>query len=1006
MKPLCLPLILGMALAPVAASATINTYINNGVITSPPQIDAINFVNNGIFSIATSQPFDTSNTLNFTNRGSMTGLIGWRFDHVNNAPGGNGTRGMASSFHNHVWDPNTQNGSITAVDAGATFPSKLLINASNVVNQGVLTVGSSGLLNINAKNARLNRSGLQVLPMFGRGSSIVGTNGFRPDYGILDLYWGIGTNNINSGNILNMIEEFMFVVSPVHQVTFAGGFTGSTQIGVVNPVSFVFENFAQNSRRVIAVRDADGNEDFVEVFTNITVQAAFVGISDTNVFAQASFFPSSRATNLFHTITVELSSVVRNPVTAEDDVMTLYFMDRLAAETNRTLFPNLDVFPRTFRPWPYIISRLEPFQFSFGEAANSEVWPEMLFDPDTFAARFVDAEWAAYMAEMAVLSAKPPLVPGASITNTPGRIEIHADELDLTRTRFRADSLISINTAHLMGSSNAIVDTIHTTYNLANTNNTLRVQNLALREVVRLGGDLRAWSGMWTNTITIELENYDEDGEEDPIEVQIRAGFHVLILDATSINTRVPVVTHNFVTRSTNVFLHDPLSITESFYTDATAFTLVGTNAAITLPGFATDPPLLPERVISNWVWTNAPNLRFFTNGGTIMIANEAHFEAALRTTVTNQATGVITTNQQIVPYTSFANIGTHENSGIYAQGINVRSTLFNNSSTISSGSSLIINTTTGQMENAQTFTGAELIINAATFRFRNYTNQSYGQMRLTITNSLADAGPGSNVRIASDGFHVRFADGGRPGIGDLLGTTIESTVPIFASVQHTWPAADRGASSAGFANNLALGYLRLTIGFDGEAFFTGTLPNSALYVDYLEIIGATLDDIDWALRVDSNLIIYFADSNLGAEALDGRLGGRLRWVRDFAGPFSSVDVPLEDGTVIRVNRALRFSTTIDSDGDGLANAFDPTPFGGMAVSVALINEPPLSAEVSWQAAAYTVYRIEYATSLAAANWQFLTNYTNSASTSGVVAIRDQVPANGPQRFYRVRYTP
>src|ERR1041384_1463385 len=72
-------------------------YINNGSIFNAPQIDAINFINNGTINIFTSAPFETASTLNFTNTGVMFGSPGWRLD---NGPASDGQRRWAASFVN------------------------------------------------------------------------------------------------------------------------------------------------------------------------------------------------------------------------------------------------------------------------------------------------------------------------------------------------------------------------------------------------------------------------------------------------------------------------------------------------------------------------------------------------------------------------------------------------------------------------------------------------------------------------------------------------------------------------------------------------------------------------------------------------------------------------------------------------------------------------------------------------------------------------------------------
>ena len=85
--------------------------------------------------------------------------------------------------------------------------------------------------------------------------------------------------------------------------------------------------------------------------------------------------------------------------------------------------------------------------------------------------------------------------------------------------------------------------------------------------------------------------------------------------------------------------------------------------------------------------------------------------------------------------------------------------------------------------------------------------------------------------------------------------------------------------------------------------------------------------DLASTLQVDPNLTLYFAYANVPVEQLDGLLGGRLRWVRDFVGPNSGVAVALPSGRTIIVNRGLRESPTIDSDGDGIPNSIDEQPF-------------------------------------------------------------------------------
>ena len=70
MKRFSLAAILILVVA-FSARATSPLYYNNGTVTTPPVIDATNFVNEGRFEISTGLPFEFSSVQNFTNRNLM-----------------------------------------------------------------------------------------------------------------------------------------------------------------------------------------------------------------------------------------------------------------------------------------------------------------------------------------------------------------------------------------------------------------------------------------------------------------------------------------------------------------------------------------------------------------------------------------------------------------------------------------------------------------------------------------------------------------------------------------------------------------------------------------------------------------------------------------------------------------------------------------------------------------------------------------------------------------------
>ena len=92
---------------------------------------------------------------------------------------------------------NDNSGTIQAVDGTITVPPNspfsttvcyLLVSASNIVNKGTLIAGANGEIVLNGNTVSLARSGLEIIPISGVGSSN-GTNNFAPDTAITDELW-------------------------------------------------------------------------------------------------------------------------------------------------------------------------------------------------------------------------------------------------------------------------------------------------------------------------------------------------------------------------------------------------------------------------------------------------------------------------------------------------------------------------------------------------------------------------------------------------------------------------------------------------------------------------------------------------------------------------------------------------------------------------------------------------------------------------------------------------
>ena len=170
-----------LSLLPASLALATTNYINNGtvnVVYPPgvaPQIDASNFVNNGIFYITNTLPpalpYESWNTRNWTNNAQMAGDSGFRFDYFDSVGQTNG------------WSANFQNSGNASI-FGATY---VLVSATNVNNKGTMDVGGAGLMALSGRNMNLSRG------VFGA----VG-NETNELAGVQAVYWGVGTNDLTA----------------------------------------------------------------------------------------------------------------------------------------------------------------------------------------------------------------------------------------------------------------------------------------------------------------------------------------------------------------------------------------------------------------------------------------------------------------------------------------------------------------------------------------------------------------------------------------------------------------------------------------------------------------------------------------------------------------------------------------------------------------------------------------------------------------------------------------
>ncbi len=926
-------------------------YENFGTIdvSSELPIDAEAFANYGSFDVFSILPFSTLNTLNFTNRGLMRGTVGFDFRHV--AP--DGRRGPAETFVNEGGSEIIV-GSLIEDD-----PAFLLIEAERIINNGSVRVGPGGLVRMTGDDVSLFNAGLEVRPIRGNGGFQGNTN-FASDTGILGLYWGGITNEIvETSTILGLAGNTITVISPEHAVTNSQFFTTLEQLSLQSPFSFVQSN---------ALTD-----------TNIVVQTIFVSVPGG--FNADARFADGVVSNELNTLMVEVSTTMTNAVSGNIDEFSLFLTDTLAGSTNHLMLP--DTATATFRPATYELSRIQPAQWENGLMTNPAIpiTPELLWN-STYSNTMVTNIYAAYSALANSLVTLPLSLEEADVEELPGRIEINAKNLDLGRTRVRGEGLITIQTDHLENSLGAVIDVQNLNLNLASTNGVLTVQDVARPQVARLGGILSAYSMAWTNQSGIVTEGDPmadpNTGEETPTMITnvVDIFNQVFIVDARQLTRRIPVFTHDFVTDSEMVRVMDDMDILRRFETTAS---VLENDANLQL----LDPPT------RNIHAENIPNLKRFVNRGSFTVGEVADFGFGAEE-----------------PIDSFANHGT-----FIAFSPRIVSHEFENLGDLTAGGSILLNSTSMSFGGGNTSAGRDITLAGENLKLRDASIEAGLKLFVNVSDTLVDSGPDAgNVIRVSGGVEMLT----RPAAGSLLGTEIESNLRRFAFVDHTWAAEDRGATADGFTDNSAIGRFTINAPVGSQAQFSAAGGAGAIYIDFLNLGGDL--EANWrnALIISEGMTVYFADSNVPVEDLDGAFddienSGRLVWVRDFRGPNSSVEVVDPDtGQTVLVNRGLRQSRIIDSDGDGTANGFDPTPFGGPTLTDLAVDADGdvLRTTMSWFAAANTTYNVEFQSTVGNQDWQTLKTIRNDDNRRRMITVSDEVAVDNPARFYRVTYQP
>jgi hypothetical protein len=997
---------------------------NDSVINYQTNIDAITFVNNSIFAIPvngnltnvllpyydfalikpTLQAYTFSDVQNYTNRNYMYCDTGFVFD---TQPSSFGVPHRAANFNN-ANPGRIYSGSVTTILSGLLtvftgISPTLNISATNIQNTGLLDVGSGGVIritgnNVDLRNGRIHHESFDDLNgiIFG-GTNVGGLLSGFGDLGIFVNYWAADRQT----NLLTLANNF--APPPITPPSFVTNRT--TTLGLQQLIFPVPSTFAN-------VQVLNSN--------NFTFQIVFVQDTLAQVATDVRFEPF----NDFAIPIIRWSSTVSNFFTGANITNDVFLADAFAIATNLGLVTNLitqNPFPapipanysffRAFPGYTNLPVGNTPYSLNlFATAFGTNVPPSVT---NNYTSLGVNVQQVTFQVD--------PAFPTQSITNIGGRVEITADGvLDLNNAILDGPNYVLLKaTNHFAGSTNAVMQYPFADINLRSTNGLLNFTNLLAPNIPRENGTIDLYSARWTNLSigTVIATN----GMTNTFAITNR--YHVLMA-LSALSPTAPAIVKDLILRSTggasNMVISDIVNVSNSMIIDAKSLTITS-NA----PGSAAptgELNLLSQGIV--WSTSLSTNLSFVTNFGTISALNTIFFQKRINPSFPGTNDG---------PYSNFVNHGTvsvsggifwdnyFENTGLGAGPASV----------FSSFGPINVQSTTALMTNGNfSAPGGDMTISSGSLTISNHALSASGSLSIGGSNSLNDgiSGPitnaltGANSWTAGDGFNLIS----RPiANSSLFGTTISSTAAAHVITENLCSGGFfPNLTTNGFnnvlppmSNNVPIGHLILR-GIDSTSAFHFKGPDSvnpyAIYVDKLELVDAATNRVPPnfpAFHIDTNVTIYFLSAVIGSTDISEKLNGantnRLRWLSNYVGRFSFVNITYPDAQTFQFNRALAQSFTIDSDNDGTVNGIDPTPFpepftgSSIGLNITVTNTPSATAKISWQSPAGATNYL-YMQNMGSTNWTVLTNFVQG-SVAGPNTINDPLHSG---RLYRVRIDP
>ena len=591
------------------ALAADSVYVNNAVINYPlnvnipPVIDATNFINNSQFIInfqllvSLTQPFyETSDTLNYTNYGLMVADTGFQFDNQSSATG---LRTMAGTFYN----PGTVGCGSLIYDTTA-FGSpydQCFVNATNIVNPGLLDVGADGLIQLTGQHVDLTRGQLTVESS---GPTIAGTG-----------YFGLNVNTVTNGNTIyietpgwdpsvylgvNYAESALFPIQPIY--LYLPNSTAYFQVDNVTPSNTVI--------RSVFIEDTSGSN----VSYNVYFDTAGVGVGSGNVTIGWAGSYLDAATGLTHSNYLYLNNNYLESIATNDGTLGGI-----------------------------------PLNFTFTESAVPQIVqaPAPAGFQNIFPSGALTNRYAFMNARLIPGTADPSSVANLAITNLPGRIQINAShELNLAMAQVSGPNYWSVqSTNHFGGSPGASIQVPYSDYNLGVTNGFLTLSNLMDPKVPVWSGTCQAWSTRWTTTSSNIVVTYTNG--TTPIAtntITVTNDFRVLLVGSQFSPVALAQV-QDMILHGTNTVISDAFQILRTFNSDAQNLTLTTNGASRGASSLDGEINLASPNIF--WA-SSLPNLRNLTNNGAIRLQNLSYFNGTSNSVTTVPAAAATGTLSEV----------------------------------------------------------------------------------------------------------------------------------------------------------------------------------------------------------------------------------------------------------------------------------------------------------------------------------------------------------------------